>query len=134
MRPQFFRERDRARGRDGIEVNLPFKAPYDWQSIIRFFQSHSITGIERVTDGSYTRVFRLGGTIGAVSVRAVAGKRRLKVRIVPGDAEIGLEAVRRIRNMFDLDCDPRAIGKSLGRVPLLATLCRRYPGLRLAWW
>jgi 3-methyladenine DNA glycosylase/8-oxoguanine DNA glycosylase len=34
--------------------------------------------------------------------------------------------------MFDLDCDPRAIGRSLGRVPLLATLCRRYPGLRLA--
>jgi 3-methyladenine DNA glycosylase/8-oxoguanine DNA glycosylase len=34
--------------------------------------------------------------------------------------------------MFDLDCDPRVIGKSLGRVRLLATLCRRYPGLRLA--
>jgi AraC family transcriptional regulator of adaptative response / DNA-3-methyladenine glycosylase II len=126
------RDRSQTSGRDGVEVSLPFKSPYDWQSIIRFFQSHSIPGVERVTDDSYMRVFRLGNTIGSVRVLAVARKRRLKVRIAPGDTEICLEAVRRIRNMFDLDCDPRVIGKSLGRVRLLATLCRRYPGLRLA--
>ena len=134
MRRQFSRMRDCSwtRGRDGIEVDLPFKSPYDWQSIIRFFQSHSIPGVERVTDDSFTRVFRLGNTIGSVRVLAVAGKQQLKVRIVPADAEICLEAVRRIKKMFDLDSDPRVIGKSLGRVQLLATLCRRYPGLRLA--
>lgn len=120
------------RRKDGIEVDLPYTSPYDWQSIIHFFQSHSIPGVERVTDDSFTRVFRLGQIIGAVSVLPVAGRRRLKVQIVPRHAEICLEVVRRITNMFDLDCDPGVIGKSLGRVPLLATLCRRYPGLRLA--
>lgn len=134
MRPQFSRMRDCSwiRGRNGIGVDLPFKSPYDWQSVIGFFQSHSIPGVERVTDDSFTRVFRLGNTIGSVRVLAVAGKRQLKVRIVPADAEICLEAVRRIKKMFDLDSDPRVIGKSLARVRLLATLCRRYPGLRLA--
>jgi AraC family transcriptional regulator, regulatory protein of adaptative response / DNA-3-methyladenine glycosylase II len=34
--------------------------------------------------------------------------------------------------MFDLDCDPALIAKSFEQIPLLATLCRRSPGLRLA--
>ncbi|MGH7852617.1 MAG: DNA-3-methyladenine glycosylase family protein [Candidatus Binatia bacterium] len=117
---------------DGIEVNLPFKSPYDWQSIIRFYQSHSIPGVERVTDDFFARVFRISSTIGFVRVRAVAGKPRLKVWIVTADAEIRLEVVRRVKKMFDLGCDPTIVGKSLARVPLLATLCRRFPGLRLA--
>ena len=126
------RDRSQTRGRDGIEVNLPFKSPYDWQSIIHFYKSHSIPGVERVADDSFARAFRLGNTIGFVQVLAVAGKRRLKVRIVPGDAKVCLEVVRRIKKMFDLDCDPRVIGKTLRRVPLLGTLCRRFPGLRVA--
>src|SRR5687768_13705486 len=111
VRSQLSRMRDRSqtRGRDGIEVNLPFKSPYDWQSIIHFYKSHSIPGVERVADDSFTRVFRLGNTIGFVQVLAVVGKRRLKVRIVPGDAKVCLEVVRRIKKMFDLDCDPRVI-------------------------
>ncbi len=134
MRPQQsnIRAGSRTRGRDSIEVDLPFKSPYDWQSIIRFYQSHSIPGIERVADDSFARVFRLDNTIGFVQVLAVARKRRLKVRLVPADAKIRLEVVRRIKKMFDLDCDPTVIGKSLERIPLLATLCRRFPGLRVA--
>ena len=31
--------------RDGIEVKLPFKYPYDWPTIIRFYQSHPIPGL-----------------------------------------------------------------------------------------
>ena len=124
--------RSRSRSSNGTAVYLPFKAPYDWRSIIGFFRSHSIPGLERVTIDSFTRLFRLGNTIGAVQVQAVAGMQRLKIRIVPGDPEIRLEALRRIKQMFDLDCDPRVIGKSLCRVRLLARLYRRYPGLRLA--
>jgi AraC family transcriptional regulator of adaptative response / DNA-3-methyladenine glycosylase II len=134
MRRKFSRIRDRSRTRrsDGIEADLPFIGPYDWHSIIHFYQSHSIPGVERVADDSFTRVFRLGNTVGFVRVEAVAGKQRLRVRIVPADAKISSEVIRRIRNMFDLDCDPGVIAKSLKRIPLLATLCRRFPGLRLA--
>src|SRR5688572_7813761 len=111
MRPQLSRMRNgsKTRDRDGIEVNLPFRSPYDWQTIIRFYQSHSIPGVERVTGDSFERVFRIDSTIGFVRVRALAGKPRLKVRIVPDDPGIVSEAVRRVRKMFDLDCDPMLI-------------------------
>lgn len=122
----------KTRGKDGIEINLPFKAPYDWQTIIGFYQSHAIPGVERVTDDSFARAFRLDNTIGFVRVRAIAGKPRLKVRVLPDDPEIVSEAVRRVRKMFDLDCNPALIAKSFASVPLFAALCRRFPGLRLA--
>lgn len=133
MRPQTLRMQARARthGEDGVEVNLPFKLPYDWQSILHFYQSHSIPGVEWVTEDSFTRVFRLGKTIGFVQVRVVA-KGRLRARIVPAHAEIRSQVVNRIKKMFDLDCDPGEVEKCLGRVRLLAVLCRRFPGLRLA--
>jgi AraC family transcriptional regulator, regulatory protein of adaptative response / DNA-3-methyladenine glycosylase II len=124
--------RARTHGEDCLEVNLPFKLPYDWQSILHFYQSHSIPGVEWVMEDSFTRVFRLGKIIGFVQVRVVADKGRLKARIVPAKAEIRSEVVNRIKKMFDLDCNPGEVEKCLGRVRLLAVLCRRFPGLRLA--
>jgi AraC family transcriptional regulator of adaptative response / DNA-3-methyladenine glycosylase II len=48
------------------------------------------------------------------------------------DCIITSETARRVRKMFDLDCDPALIAKSFEKIPLLATLCRCFPGLRLA--
>lgn len=115
----------------GIEINLPFKPPYDWQTIIRFYQTHLIPGLERVTENSFARVFRIANVIGIVSVEVMIGVPQLNVRIAPGDAGIRLDVLTRVRKMFDLDCDPMLIKRSFKRIPLLASLCHRYPGLRL---
>ena len=115
---------------EGIEINLPFKAPYNWQTLIRFYQMHSIPGLERVTASSFERVFNIENRIGVVRVETKAGSQ-LKVRISPDEPEIRLEVMRRVGNMFDLACDPMSIETSFSRIPVLASLCRRYPGLRL---
>ena len=115
---------------DGIEINLPFKSPYNWQTLIRFYQTHPIPGLERVTASSFERVFCIENRTGVVRVETTAGSQ-LKVRISPDEPEIRLEVVRRVGNMFDLACDPMSIERSFRRIPVLASLCRRYPGLRL---
>ena len=115
----------------GSEINLPFQPPYDWRSIFRFYQTHSIPGLERVTENSFARPFRIDNVIGFVSVAAMSGAPHLTVRIAPDDPEVILAVVRRVRKMFDLDCDPMLIEQSFKRIPLLASLCRRHPGLRL---
>ena len=114
-----------------IDIDVRYKYPYDWRSILRFYQSHSVPGVERVTDDSLARAFQIKRTIGSVRIRALAGKPRLKVRIIPNDPGIVPEALSRVRKMFDLDCDPALIAKSFASIPLLAELCRRFPGLRL---
>ena len=117
---------------NSVKMNLPFKTPYDWQAIIQYFQSHSIPGVERVTADSFARVFRVKNKLGFVEVRPLLAKSQLKVWIVSEDPKTISETARRIRKMFDLDCDPVLITKSFERIPLLAALCRRFPGLRVA--
>ena len=111
------------------ELDLPYRLPYDWQSILRFYQSHSITGIERVTENYFERPFRIKGTLGFVRVQP--GNNCLRVGVSPDKPCILTEVKTRVRKMFDLDCDPSLIAAAFARAPLLARLCARFPGLRL---
>jgi AraC family transcriptional regulator of adaptative response / DNA-3-methyladenine glycosylase II len=124
-------KRFRIGDRVGREINLPFRLPYDWQTILRFYQTHSVPGLERVTEHSFARLFRIDNVIGVVRVEAIIGAQLLKVWIAADEPKIKLEVVRRVRKMFDLDCDPMLIERSFKQIPLLASLWRRYPGLRL---
>src|SRR4029453_7236377 len=112
-------------------INLPFKPPYDWQTIMRFYMSHPIPGVERVTVDSFERIFRIGNTIGFLQVRAMVDKSGLKLRTTAGDPGVLGEVVSRVRRMFDLDADPVLITNCFAQVPLLSKLCERFPGLRL---
>ncbi|HEY7322443.1 MAG TPA: AlkA N-terminal domain-containing protein [Candidatus Binatia bacterium] len=113
------------------ETSLAFKPPYDWQTIIRFYMSHPIPGVERVTEDSFERVFRIGNTIGFLKVQAVVGKPLLKLRTAASDSSVLGEVINRVRKMFDLDANPVLIANQLARVPALAKLCERFPGLRV---
>jgi AraC family transcriptional regulator of adaptative response / DNA-3-methyladenine glycosylase II len=116
---------------DRTEINLAFRPPYDWQTIIRFYMSHPIPGVERVTGDSFERVFRAGKTIGFFQVQAIVDEPQLKLKIVTADPKIVFEVVRRVRKMFDLDSDPVLIANCFAQVLLLAKLCERFPGLRV---
>jgi AraC family transcriptional regulator of adaptative response / DNA-3-methyladenine glycosylase II len=118
-------------GRDGIELKLAFRPPYDWQSLVRFYRSHPIPGVEWITGDRFERVFRIGSTTGLFGVEPMAGEAHLKLRIVTADPKILIEVVSRVRKMFDLDSDPLLIAKSFAQNSLLSRLCDRFPGLRL---
>lgn len=117
---------------DGIDLKLSFRPPYDWRSIIRFYQTHLIPGLETVAESFFERVFRLGNTIGSFRVQAIPGVPQLNVRVVTEDPTVLFEIVSRIRRMFDLDLDPILIASRFAPVPVLSKLYMRFPGLRLA--
>jgi AraC family transcriptional regulator of adaptative response / DNA-3-methyladenine glycosylase II len=125
-------QRSKSGNPDGSEIDLPCKSPYDWQAIMRFYQSHLIRGLERVTANSFERVFDIEGRTGIVRIEKMVGVPQLKVHIAPDQPEIRADVIERVRKMFDLDCDPMVIERSFRRIPLLAALCKRSPGLRLA--
>jgi len=125
------RNRSKTGSAESTEIHLVFRPPYDWQTIIRFYQSHPIPGVERVTGDSFERVFRAGNTIGSFQVQAIVDEPQLKLSIVAPDPKIFFEVVRRVRRMFDLDSDPILIANCFAQVPVLSKLCDRFPGLRL---
>ena len=120
----------------GITLNLPYAPPYDWDAIIGFLAAREIAGIERV-DGtaSYQRTVALDGAQGVVSVEPNDRGNGLCVCIRFPRVESIATIVSRVRRVFDLSADPRAIGKHLSTDPLLAPLIARRPGLRVpgAW-
>jgi AraC family transcriptional regulator, regulatory protein of adaptative response / DNA-3-methyladenine glycosylase II len=125
------RARSKIKSTEGIELKLSFRPPFDWQSLIRFYQFHPIPGVERVVENSVERVFRIEGIVGFLRVQPVDGKPQLKLSVVTEDPRLLFEVVNRIRRMFDLDSDPMLIANSFARLPLLAKLVDRFPGLRV---
>jgi AraC family transcriptional regulator of adaptative response / DNA-3-methyladenine glycosylase II len=120
----------------GITLNLPYAPPYDWDAMIGFLAARAIAGIECV-DGvaRYERTVALDGVQGTVSVEPNDRGNGLRVRIRFPQVGWLATIVSRVRRVFDLSADPRAISEHLSADPLLAPLIARRPGLRVpgAW-
>ena len=128
---QLRKARSKIKTTEGIELKLAFRPPFDWQSLLRFYQSHPIPGVERVVENGFERVFRIDGSVGFLRVQPVAKQPQLNLSVVTEDPRILFEVVNRVRRMFDLDSDPMLIADSFARVPLLTKLVDRFPGLRV---
>jgi len=115
-------------------LQLRFRPPYDYDSLLHFLAKRAIAGVEYIQGDSYRRTFLLDGQPGWLEITPQASYAlQLRVEFV-GPARL-LQVVSRARRMFDLDADPLAIHAPLKRDPLLARLVKARPGLRVpgAW-
>jgi AraC family transcriptional regulator of adaptative response / DNA-3-methyladenine glycosylase II len=122
-------------GQAGITLSLGYRPPYDWDALLGFLASRAIPGVERVAGGVYSRTIEMAGAAGSVAVENEPGRHRLRATIrFPRVAALP-RIIARLRQIFDLDADPEAIGVALSRDPRLAPLVAERPGLRVpgAW-
>ena len=110
---------------------LAYRPPYDWDAMLEFLGRRAIAGVEHVEDGRYARTFDWNGQNGSVEVGHDADARVLHVAIEHPDPLGIYDALRRVRQMFDVDADPYAIRRHLQSDPLLRRRVRAAPGLRL---
>ncbi|HEY1995572.1 DNA-3-methyladenine glycosylase family protein [Paraburkholderia sp.] len=120
---------------DLVTLELPFKAPFDWPRILRFFSGRATPGVEAVEEGAYRRAIDWDGDSGTLTVRPHARKRCI-VATIDGAANRHADALAApIARMFDLHADPKAIAAHFAADPWLAPLIEAAPGLRVpgAW-
>lgn len=119
----------------GVTVRLRYRQPYDWPALLAYLSARAIGGVERVRDGTWSRVVRERGRVGTVEISHAPDDDALVATIRFPDVAALPTIVTRIRRLFDLDADVHAIGTHLVRDPLLAPLVRARPGLRVpgAW-
>jgi AraC family transcriptional regulator of adaptative response / DNA-3-methyladenine glycosylase II len=115
----------------GIDLRLDFRPPYDWDAILGFLGARAVPGVEKVEDGTYRRVVRMGRATGVVAVVLDPARPSLRVRVDPALAGVLVPLVARLRSLFDLDAEPAAIAATLRRDRALAAHVRRRPGLRV---
>lgn len=86
-------------------------SPFDWDGLLSWLGARAIDGVESVDGASYVR----GG-----------------VRVTFDGAEVHTTGEpERVRRLFDLDADPRAIHGAFARDRMLAPLLRARPGVRV---
>jgi AraC family transcriptional regulator of adaptative response / DNA-3-methyladenine glycosylase II len=122
-------------GQDEYVFRLPYRPPYDWESIVAFLARGATPGVEEVVSGVYRRSFAQAGRHGILEVRHDEGARALEARVRFSEPVSLLPIVARLRGMFDLAADTAAITRHFRGDPLLGPLVRKYPGLRVpgAW-
>ncbi len=117
-----------------VTVRLGYRPPYDWDAMLAFLGARAIPGVEAVSNGRYARTVTVGAGRGVLIVE-LAERNCLRATVQFPNLK-GLPAIiARVRRVFDLACDPVAIGAHLGQDPFLAPLLADRPGLRVpgAW-
>lgn len=123
-------------GRNGEEspalvLPLVYRPPYDWDGVLAFLKARAVPGVEEVTATGYARSFALGPARGRFSVEHLTERRALVARIEIDRLEVLDRLVARIRAMFDLDADPKAILDAFAGDADIAKRLKAAPGLRL---
>ncbi|WP_202842983.1 DNA-3-methyladenine glycosylase 2 family protein [Luteimonas saliphila] len=136
MAPRELRRRPRPADGDVLALRLAYRPPYDFAAMLDFLRGRALPGVEVVDATHYLRVIGDADAPGWLRVGAwprgdgeEGHALKLEVHGCPPARLLGL--VERVRRMFDLDADPRAINDTLSRDPRLRALVRKRPGLRL---
>lgn len=114
-----------------LTLRLAYRPPLDFPLLLKFLSKRAIPGIERVDADSYARV--VGGAQAPAWLRVSADPKRpeLRLQIEHADPRAIPEIVRRVRRMFDLDADLRAVHAVFAGDPLLKRAIKLHPGLRV---
>lgn len=113
-----------------FRLELRYRAPYDWETVLEFFRRHAVDGIEWIEGDRYTRRLRLAEGTGTVALSPAAGRDALQMHLrLPAGTPL-MPLVARARRVCDLDANPAAIAATLGTDPVLRPLLRSRPGIR----
>jgi len=124
------RQREEVPGGE-LTLRLGYRPPLDFEAMLAFLRKRAIPGIEHIGAHGYRRVIGPPDASTLIEVTASAQRPELLLRIGQTDPRHIPDIVRRVRRLFDLDADLRAVHATLAREPLLAKAIERRPGLRV---
>jgi AraC family transcriptional regulator of adaptative response / DNA-3-methyladenine glycosylase II len=113
-----------------VKLQLRYRPPYDWDSMLAFLQARAIPGLEVIDNGIYARTLEIDGRTGTVEISHLPRQQSLSVTIRFPEVRALPSIVSRVRRLFDLGADIGIIEEHLSRDPLLAPLVAERPGLR----
>ncbi|MEU3142446.1 AlkA N-terminal domain-containing protein [Nocardiopsis alba] len=121
-----------ATGSGTITLRLPYRSPIDLEGTLAFLGDRAVPGVEEYTDGIYRRALRLPHGTGTVELSPGTGRAggHVACRLRLTDPRDLAGAVRRCRDLLDLDADPEAVADVLGADPILGPTLRAHPGVR----
>jgi AraC family transcriptional regulator of adaptative response / DNA-3-methyladenine glycosylase II len=136
--PRELRERrrraDRLAADGGLTMRLPFRPPFDWDTVLSFLAGRAVPGVESVEDRVYRRTISLDGDAGVLEVHP-GGSDHLLLRAHLPYWEGLIHVVERVSRMVGVDADPGPAVAHLSTDPTIGPLVSARPGVRVpgAW-
>jgi len=118
-------------GAVGLELEIPVRPPFAWETILASLQASAMAGVETVADGHYYRTARFKQAVGEVSVGFDENASALRVHVSHSLNSYLLDVVSGVRRLFDVEADIATITEHLRTDPLLAECLDATPGLRV---
>jgi len=129
--PSQHRKLKRSAPEPNLNLSLGYRSPFDWKLLLGFFALRAVPGVERVEENAYLRTIELGDARGILRVEADPDRDSVRLTLPAALGPHLPQAVHRVRDLFDLRADPRAIESQLGKDKTLAPCFENHPGLRV---
>jgi AraC family transcriptional regulator of adaptative response / DNA-3-methyladenine glycosylase II len=124
--------RGKAIDTDTLSVQLEFRPPLAWASLLAYLRLRAIPGVE-IADGThYRRTVAIGDTKGWIAVSMHSSADALSLEISPSLTPVIGAVIGRVKQLFDLGAAPDSVRMVLRQDEILAATVRRLPGLRVA--
>jgi AraC family transcriptional regulator of adaptative response / DNA-3-methyladenine glycosylase II len=108
-----------------ISLELSYRTPYDFSSILTHLRLRALPYIEEVTSERYSRSVAIGSIRGWISVEEGTTPNTLKLIVSRTLVPVLAQIINRVRRLFDLAADSTSIAERLG------PLAFGSPGLRI---
>lgn len=123
--------RNKSSSKDGLKISLSYRPPFDFEGLLKSYDSHRMGNLEWVADQKYFRVVSHEGKCGLIAVSNNEKASCLNIEIDFPDYSMIHVFVSKVRNMFDLDSDPVVVANALETSKKMRSLLKKYPGVRI---
>lgn len=117
---------------DSLSVQLEFRPPLAWKSLLAYLRLRAIPGVEMADDTHYRRTVAIGAAKGWIGVSMHACGGALNLEISPSLTPVIGAVIGRVKQLFDLSAAPDSVSTVLRQDDILAPTVQRLPGLRVA--
>jgi AraC family transcriptional regulator, regulatory protein of adaptative response / DNA-3-methyladenine glycosylase II len=117
---------------DTLSVQLEFRPPLAWNSLLAYLRLRAIPGVEMTDATHYRRTVAIGDAKGWIAVSLHKSADALNLEISPSLTAVIGAVIGRVKQLFDLGAAPDSVRMVLRQDDILAATVRRLPGLRVA--
>jgi len=117
---------------EGLCVQLEFRPPLAWASLLAYLRLRAIPGVEMANSTHYRRTVEIDKSRGWIAICLNENGKALDLEISQSLAPVIGAVIARVKQLFDLSAVPDSVASLLRQDPLLAFTVDRLPGLRVA--
>src|SRR5271168_897635 len=104
---------------DTLSVQLEFRPPLAWNSLLAYLRLRAIPGVEMADDTHYRRTVAIGNKQGWIAVSLHSSGNALNLQISPSLTPVIGAVIGRVKQLFDLGAAPDSVSMVLRQDDIL---------------